>query len=272
MSGFFYFVPISRQHLIVDDRLQLSALGSPLSAVLADVCDVPGDCIVTEISAGPDGNAGCVLIPLSPGVEVPRVPGYVPDAQTWHKADHYWIGFEGDVPRPEAFARKTQVLGYVVPDKHGRSWHVPLIRGLDRPYGALPCDYEFGEDFVPSEVLQRQYRSLWADSARMWDAYDEQAGGVATTFTAQFAARCLQVNYRVGPAELNLLAEHGVPVFDRQDVTQRFAGSAVDAPAVLEFIEQKKTIPSLPVPGGTTSTAGTQAETNTGDPPVASCE
>ncbi len=267
MPGFIYFLPLDQRQLVVDDRLDAKQLACHgLHDVLDDVCDVPGDCIVTPVTAGPDNQSGCVLFPLSPGADVPKIPGYVPESQKWRRASRYWIGYEGEPPRPEHFERSSVVPGYIVPDRFGRSWHVPLIRGLDRPYGALPCDYEFGDEFLPSEVLRARYRSLWRDSARIWDCYSETST-VAETFVAQFAARCLAINYRLGPAEMNFLAELGQPVFDRENVTRRFAGSAIDAPAVGEYIEQKKTIPSLPVPGGTTSSHGTQVETPTGDQP-----
>jgi hypothetical protein len=267
MSGFIYFLPTELTQLVIDGQLQHSALGPQLSTVLADVNDVPNDCIATPVKFGPDDQPGTVLFPMSPGVDIPKVPGFVPETQSWHQppgaSPRFWLGFDGDPPRPEHFARSTQVLGYVMPDAHGRSWAVPMIRGLDRPYGALPCDYEFGEDFLPAEVLRAQYRSLWNDSARAWDAYDESKG-MPDSFAAQFVARCLAVNYRVGPAELNLLGELGLSVFDKRSV-MTFAGCAVDAQAVLEFMAEKKTIPPLPVPAGTTSSRGTQDETTTGD-------
>lgn len=273
MSGFFYFLPITHQQLVTGGRLargRLKAYG--LDDVLADVVDVPEHCIATPVSAGPDDRPGTLLFPLTPGVPVPLVPGYMPESQTWTQAGNHWIGYEGDEPpRPEHFARAKQVPGYLVPDAHGRSWSIPLIRGLDRPYGALPCDYQFGPDFLPAEVLRSSYRDLWEESAKMWDAYEEESGGVPDAAAAQFAARCLAINYRLGPAELNLLAECGQTVLDRGNVFQ-FVGGAIDAPAVVEFMRQKKTTPSLPTPAGTASRPGMPGATNTGDQPAASSE
>jgi hypothetical protein len=267
VSGFFYYLPDCLRNLVADGTVSRDRLRRhKLDDVLADVVTVPNDVIATPTTQGPDGTAGTVLVPLSPGVPVPKVPAYDPESQTWHNAGDYWLGFEGEPPKPEHFARSSVVPGYMVPDGHGRHWHVPLVRGLDRPYGALPCDFEFGADFLPAAVLRDRYRQLWADSARMWDAYGD-GEGVPDAEAASFAARALAINYRIGPHELNLLSKHGSPVLGRENVFS-FAGGAIDAPAVVQFMREKKTTPFLPVPGGTASAPGTQAATSTGDQPA----
>lgn len=246
MAGFMYFLAIEQNELVRDGLLNRDVLRqAQLGEVLSDVRHVPDDCIVTPTASGPNGAAGCVLIPIANGAPVPKLPAYFPDVQTWRapSRDHGpWLGFVTDEPpSPEDIERSPRIGGYWVPDGHGRTWCVPVLRGLDKPHGTLPTDYQWTDDeaFEPTAVLRKDYESLWNDSARIWDHVYKDNHREDDAFVASFVARCLQLNYRIGPRELNVFRELGTPVFDVKGL-DLFAAMAVDYLAVKEFQDAKK--------------------------------
>ena len=69
------------------------------------------------------------------------------------------------------------------------------------PCGTLPADYQWtdDEDLEPTSVLRKEYEQLWNDSARIWDHVYKDDHREDAAFVAKFVARCLQINYRIGP-------------------------------------------------------------------------
>jgi hypothetical protein len=247
MAGFIYFLEgIEHDELVEDGSLNEGILRSfRLHDVFADVRDVPEDCIVTPVTSGPSESAGCVLFPISTGAEIPRLPGYFPESQTWlapGSQSGCWLGFvAAEPPRPEDIERSPRIGGYWVPDGNGRTWCIPVIRGQDKPHGTLPDDYQWTdeEDLEPTPVLRKEYEQLWNDSARIWDHVYKDNHREDTAFVAKFVARCLQLNFRIGPRELNAFRELGTPIFDVKSL-DLFAAMAVDYLAVKEFTDAKK--------------------------------
>lgn len=289
MAAFFYFLEsITVQELAPQGRLDRAVLAKHgLDDVLSDVRDVPDHAIVTPTTNGPSGQPGVLLFPVTAG-SVPKIPA-MHDGQQWshsqignRKGPAPWIGIiRDDPPRPEELLRSPHYPGYTVSDRHGRSWSVPMIRGLDRPYGSLPCDWDWPDDgecatgsasanFEPRAVLRHRYQQLWDDSAKVWDwcYVDNSPHTVTETWIAGFVARVLSINHRVGPRELNVLRSLDLAAFDRDTLAQ-FASAAVDVQAVIEFTTAQKKTPPLPTPDGATSSPGTPAVTSTGDQPEA---
>lgn len=288
MSAFFYFFEsITANQLAPSGRLDRGVLLEyGLDDVLSDVRDVPDHAIITPTTKGPSGLPGVLLFPVVNG-ESPKIPA-MHDGMQWshsqignRKGPAPWIGIlPAEPPRPEELLRSPNFPGYHVADRHGRSWSVPIIRGLDRPYGTLPTDFEWSDDdFTPRPVLRQRYQQLWDDSARVWDLCYESGTPqqLADPWVAGFVARLLSINHRVGPRELNILRSIDLAPFDAASIVD-FASAAVDVHAVIEFTKSQKKTPTMPtvaesaMPGGTTSTPGTPGDVQDGGQAEASCE
>lgn len=288
MSAFFYFLEsITPHELAPSGRIDRAVLASHgLDDVLSDVRDVPDQAIITPTAKGPSGLPGVLLFPVTPD-SVPKIPA-MHDGQQWfhmqignRKGPAPWIGILPDSPpRPEELLRTPNFPGYHVADRHGRSWSVPIIRGLDRPYGTLPTDFEWGDDdFTPRPVLRQRYQQLWDDSARVWDLCYENGTHqqLADPWVASFVARVLSINHRLGPRELNIFRSIGLPAFDAASIVD-FASAAVDVHAVIEFTRVQKKTPNMPTvaepatPDGTTFTPGTPGDCQAGDQAEERCE
>lgn len=256
MSGFAYFLPnavmdqvVQKSRLVVDTLRQYQ-----LATVLADCVEVPEHAIVVAIPKGPDNLSGVMMTPVAVDGSHLQNPTYDPDTQHWHNAAGVWIATDrGAPPEPKDLVRRDPCDGYFHLDTQGRQWLVPVVRGIDNAYGTLPCEYEFDNAGKPSAVIMAQHKSLWNDSAKVWDwAYAGNESKTPDSFIVKFVVACLQVNYRIGYRELNVLRQLGLGVFDTRKLVT-WAGCAVDGPAVIRWKDEKKTVPSLPQPAGPAS-------------------
>lgn len=248
MAGFWHFLPeASEADLVRGGRLQLTYLRRwGLQEVLADCLEVPDSLVVITCNRGPSQTGGVLLYPQHRPVELPACLTYEPPRQIWKRAQTgeaiRWIGWDREAPpAPETLRRDQQVDGYFVPDPAGRRWVVPIVRGKDKPYGNLPTDFQWSGSWEPKAVLKTRFEKLWGDSAAIWDHIYTEGKTEPLPRVAEFVARALAVNYRVGPAELDALRQAGLPVFD-SDQINTFAALAVDVIAVREYAEQKKTV------------------------------
>lgn len=183
-------------------------------------------CTPREVLRGPDGGHGCAVadercVPIS------KV-GYFPDRQTWRKSHltaepAIWVGmYTEDRPTPDVLARGDLLDGVWLELDDGHRWLAPRARRWE----------EFGEQLLwicnLPQRLSLSEDGLWTLGdvkpryARLWNlalAYEQAfAAAVAATTEAdggvvrfqfdaidELAIGALQVNYRVGPAELDLL-------------------------------------------------------------------
>ena len=236
------------------------------------------------VRGGPDGGDGVVLA-LAKSIQ-PEELSYHPDRQTWRKipACSAWVGLspESRVQGPgshstlgsqlsTSLARAKQLGGHEVVLADGRRWLVPMARGWVeqdgdlRWYHNLPQQSVLADDgrWSEGDVLPR-YAPLWELAMRFEDArrvaVSVETPGDGESVRVQFdfdglhqaAVRCLQENYRIGPAEaalLNLLTA---------DISREICEALIDIPTRLEWFKKKQ---SAPPAAGLSTAAGSPAET-----------
>jgi len=282
MSGFWYYLPgITRERLVGAapsgpvDREVLEARG--LADVLADVEQSPRDLICANVAKAPDKGAGALLYPVNQVAAAPENVTYQPAAQTWSPVGdgkQRWIGVDPAAPpTPDDLQRRLVHFGYTVTAADGQGWQIPIARPAPGGTVSLPCDYYFDQDGAAVRARKPQFEDIWTISGIVFDYYHKPPAEVVDpgdAYFAEAAVRVLVINYRLGPAELTALYEHGVGVLDRNSV-QWILMALIDQQ--IEREAEKKTSPDIgpSAPDGSSSGDGTPAETPTTDPAAASC-
>lgn len=286
MSGFLYFIP-GPKTFAQNGRLLHQALPASLAACLADVYDVPGQCVLVDVTSGPDGTPGTVLYAIPAHGELPASLGYFPDRQTWravrgNEPAPYWLGWINESP-PLAvdLERRNQIAGYLVMDGHGQRWAVPAIRSQDNPRGNLPFEVVFDEHDRPRCAVAGPQRPLWEDTAKLWDwaltrGQPDREGmmilGQGFTddedaFLLDCAFRGLGVNYRV---DSHIIA--ALSAIRSGWLTQVFLSliinSLIDMQAKRVWDEAQKKTVTRSDPGGVNSSPG-EPDAGQTSPPAA---
>ena len=180
-----------------------------------------------EMSPGPDGGAGVVFRFDDGGC------GDVEKLCWTRNGKTAWVGFTpANRPGPERLARRKTIAGREVELADGNRWPVPVARRIDGEPG-LPRRLEYdGEAWRPGAVLPL-YASLFDEAARIFDslinADAEDDAPLTLSDECDLAARALQINYRVGPAEISALG-----LFDTRTHADVLL-AMVDWPTVLAF-------------------------------------
>lgn len=218
MPGFIYYIPGRDSGLTPADVVPLGlsyALDGPLASV--------------GCKTGPDRRGG-VLAALAASVPSERL-GYHPDKQTWRKipGTELWVGmYPTEPPDLQSLARKQQIEGHQVKMADGRRWLVPLSRawieedGELRYLEKLPRHSVLDDDgrWRTGDVLGR-FAALWRLAVRWEEAWwksvveiaggEEEEGDSSVKVEFEFddlhesAIEVLGYNYRIGPAEADLL-------------------------------------------------------------------
>lgn len=176
--------------------------------------------------SGPDGRHGVTVV--EGGNEDGRL-GYWPTKQTWRQIPRrdVWVGWYSDAkPTPQRLARVEQISGRWIMADDGTMWLAPMARRWQEMSGRMLWDYnlprrmELAEDgrWVPGGVTAR-YERLWT----MAMAYEEAAKAALSEVPDQddcvrflfdeidtLAVGALQINYRIGPVELDSLGVYDV--------------------------------------------------------------
>lgn len=178
------------------------------------------------VTRGPAGPGGSII------VDAAAVPtehfGYWPDRQKWRviPGSKAWVGFYPDMPpMPETLARAVMLQGHPVTLCDGNVWHAPIARGHVEEDGELrytqrlPARSVLGDDgkWGAGEALP-QYAHLWPIATAWFDsrmrpeieeADADADGAVRVKFDFdgghEAAIAALGANYRLGPAECDLL-------------------------------------------------------------------
>lgn len=267
MSGFLYYLPGRSAGISLDEASSAGlayALDGPISTV--------------GVRGGPDGGDG-VLLALASAMP-PEQLHYQADVQTWRKAplavsQSVWVGVYAAKPQAADLARPKQLAGHEVLLADDRTWLVPVARGWTeedgelRWYHALPQQSMLGDDgrWQSGSVLPR-FAPLWNLAMRFDDvrrqailgAGDEGRGAgdamvkVAFDFSGlhEAAVEALQYNYRIGPAEADLL---GLLTLD---VSREILEAVIDLPTRAEWFKKKQS--AAPADGSST-VAGSPAAT-----------
>lgn len=278
---FLYYFPATDRAAITPAFVRAAGLG-----------DVGRDCLAPRVwddrtaranvhQRGPDGSSGAILAFLPVDDLTPDV-GHFPDRQVWRPVGDpikYWIGHTpSDPPRPETLRRAHVVPGYDVELPDGHVWTCPTIRRYGRQFG-VPTQWGVDACGQFTESVLPDYAAFWELSGEMLDA----ALGGRDWNTAQYfdaAARCLGLNYRLGPHEITALG------LLTSDTFARVFKAAVDGDALQAYFDspdgraalaaafqddptaKKKT--DAAAPAGTNSTPGPSADCPISAPPAPS--
>lgn len=242
MAGFYHFLPdIQLQELAPNKTLSRGVLKRfGLDDVLRDCSVVPDHVVVTEVPHGPDGKSGLCLYPKSIAGSDPPGWSYRPDHQEWIQFGGRYLGWEkASPPTPADLCRRSEIKDYVVFDKRGREWNVPCARSANPSGSSLPVEYAFGDD---GEVLKHRppdFEYLWKLSGDVLDALRGVAERGELWFV-ESALTVLQVNYRLGPAEVTAMQRMGQALLSNATVGS-ILSAFIDNDLEQEALEQKKT-------------------------------
>lgn len=266
MSHFLYFLADRTSKPSAEE---LAALG------LAYAFDAAVEC--REAHRGPDGHAGVVLSASDRGL------GFFPDRQTWRRMDRgtegqrdgenppvspslspsIYLGYSpAALPTPDELARPEPISGHWLKLDDGHHWLAPCARRWEEFEDRLLWDYNFPRRlsyqagrWAPGEVKPR-YARLWelavayetAAQAAL-DEAPEEASGVSFRFDEidELAIGALQINYRVGPHELDVLGIYDVAA--RQQIIR----ALLDTPTWEQWLKKKLAAAAR---GGASSSSG----------------
>jgi hypothetical protein len=150
--------------------------------------------------------------------------GWWPDSQTWKKVPGcgVWCGMStADRPTPDALARSEQVTGVELTLDDGNRWLAPKARRWIEIDDRLLWDHNLPRRMTLSDdglwtpgAVKPRYERLWtlatayeAAASEAVSAASDEDGSVRFAFDGidTLAIGALQVNYRVGPVEMDLL-------------------------------------------------------------------
>jgi len=272
MSGFLYYLP-GRQPGPSASEVQVAGLSYALDGPISTV----------NVRGGPDGGDG-TLVALASAVPPERLR-FQADAQTWRKQsnqDHaLWVGLHKDpalIPDPQSLARPKQLAGHEVLLGDERPWLVPVARGWIEEDGDLRWYQALPQRSVLSDDGRWQAGGVVARFAPLWDlavryeearrlaflgveASEDQNVQVAFDFDGihQAAVEALQFNYRIGPAEADLL---GLLTWD---ISREILEAVIDVPTRIDWFKKKQ---SGARAAGSNTADGPPAATPAIDPPA----
>lgn len=203
MNSFLYYLPGHTSQIITTEAVKKAGLSYAFPVGTPRVCNaMPG--------AGPDGGAGAILTDS----EHYR---FNIQTQTWANAGDFWVGYQTDSPpgpddliRKKADGRLNVLDGQFLELADEREWLIPVGRrwceedSQAKWYCNLPSKLKFGQSkqVLLGGVLPR-YARLWAIAeADIQRGEDSVLSGSGIVYAA---ADILQANYKVGPAEIELL-------------------------------------------------------------------
>lgn len=254
MTGFLYWLPDGGVTVTRDDIKRLK---------LTYAIDVP----VTPHTAtkGPDGRRGCTFVV---GDNRDGRCGYYPERQQqWRQLpdSEVWCGmYQQYRPTPTDLQRNAVLPGMLVRDDSDNEWLVPTARRWQEVDSELfydcnlPRRLSYADEgvWLAGDVKPR-YQRLWelvkaydaAVQAALLSHADDYTGPVQFTFNEidEFAIAALQVNYRVGPVELDLLGCYDI------ELRQQIIDAVLDTATFTQWV-QKKT--HEPASGGSSSHSG----------------
>ncbi len=149
-----------------------------------------------------------------------EIGGFNGDAQQWLDCGKVIIGWEKDnPPGPGNFIKPSGQFisdGYKVTDVAGRTWTIPIARS---PSGreTLPTEYGWDLEGNPTPRRRSDCNWMWELSGEIWDYWNTatkaaELGG--QKWLAVTALRILQINYDIGPIELEAFCHVGGAVVD----------------------------------------------------------
>ena len=228
MSFSYFISAVDEDVAVVDGKLQHGAIGERLGEVLRDCVDVPNDMIVTSVGGGggPDGQSGLLLIPKPTDGSTPDQVTY--DAKKFkhrHLGGKTWLLWQpSNLPTPETLVRRRQIAGYELTEEGRGRWVIPVARTPDSEHGLLPKRWGFDPEGKPQAKLDKAYQDVWEFSRDVWETLvppttDEELDAaklgtenpetkaIDVAWSVETTRKILEINYRVGAAELDVLED-----------------------------------------------------------------
>jgi hypothetical protein len=235
MSCFYYWLPAAKQptnSAAIIKSLRESGLGYAIDSRITS----------RTSDRGPDGQRGVVVCA---GDNVEGRLGWWPDEQTWKRipGTELWCGmFTADRPKPDDLARTELVTGEWLTFDDGSTWMVPKARRWVEHEGKLLWVMNLPQCLTLDEDGQWVQGGIKAKYQRLWElatAYESTADtdGVYRFTLSQLnelAISTLQVNYRIGPVEIDLLG-----VFD-ETIRHRIIDVLLDVATVVEWSKKNE--------------------------------
>lgn len=190
-----YFLPDDLRGTISWDMLP--------DCVRPQLAGAPIEC--HKCNRGPTGGAGLLLsaVPSDPA-GVQATTRFHPEKQLWSPAGDFWIGCVKDArPTPADLRRRTKPIdGRLVKFRDGAEWLVPVV---GPSFSRLPKAFanRNGEGVLE---IAREYQDLAAESSEhfAW-MLDPESQPRPWLPVMGFVARCLGLNYHLGPIEVGEL-------------------------------------------------------------------
>lgn len=263
MAAILYFLPgVTNEQVVADGKLNPDTLERfGLAEILRDVQKVPHHASTNEHrKGGPDGKPGVLIAPVSKHNGPPSMFTYKPGHQVWLPTQKgAYAGYiKVEPPTSYDLERLSVSRGLVVNDQHGFPWTVPIARSPQDLYGLLPKEYTFDSEGAPEGRVQPTHTWLWELAGELRDYFvregDEQYETPSHKWLITSVLRVLGVHYRLGPTEINLLADLG-----RNPLSDEFAINVAAATVHYDiYVEAKKKAPE---------SAAVLAESSSSSPP-----
>ena len=205
-----------------------------------------------QVPAGPGDASGVIFFygdPPAGGV------AYRPEAQTWRKIPGLesgaWVGrVNAETILPESVARAQQLDGHQVELGDGQQWLVPIALAAPEDqdqqlllHPALPrrLGLDDAGQWQPAGPILR-YEPLWQAACKFWEGFrlgqfDAQTSAAEVECneddSCAAAITALAANYRLGPAEVDVLG-----LFDEQCIG-RILLAMIDWDGCQAWLEKK---------------------------------
>lgn len=174
----------------------------------------PERCQHRHVTAGPGDRPGVVIATDDVASEI----GYFPDWQTWQKMRDAaaWIGFDDDaLPGPDDLAAHDVLDHFNTPLGDGNRWRIPAVIDAAGEW-CLPKVRQLADDGSVIKRPAKRYEALALHADHVRDAFrTREPMSDADEWAICLAA--LQVNYRIGPDELDILCKRA-DLLDDQSV------------------------------------------------------
>jgi len=143
------------------------------------------------------------------------------------------------VPDPADLARPRLCPGIAIPDSAGRTWTIPIALSPREGNATIPSNYLIDLDTGTIFSSPKPEFQWLCDLSSRLSAHWFGGDSLENDQLVDAAIRILQVNYAIGPAEINLLAQCGFPAIDSQNA-QLITLFVLDNPMLNEAAQKEK--------------------------------
>ena len=242
MSDFYYWIPIERSTNSAGllARLRTDGLAYAIDERLTSRAS----------DTGPDARRG---VTVCRGGNEDGQLGWWPERQTWKRVPgtELWCGmYTESPPGPDDLRRAEQITGEWVKLDDGNRWLVPMARRWMDVDGELMWAHNLPRRLTLDDNgqwiaggIKPRYQRLWDLATGYWEAVISGMASEDGSYRFEVdvdavAIAALQVNYHVGPIELDMLG-----VFDEQ-ARQRIIDALLDTATWAQWVKKNAPDPA----------------------------